>query len=64
MLADREAAVLIQDYSLAVLNARETGLCNWGMLDERFMPLGYGIALPKGSPYKESFDIVWVEYIL
>ena len=58
MLYDGEAAVLIQDYTSSIMAARETGLCNWGMLQERYMPLGYGIAFPQGSQYKEYFDKV------
>ena len=56
MLHDGEAAVMIQDYTSAIMSARATGFCNWGMLKDRYMPLGYGIAFPQGSPYKEYFD--------
>ena len=58
LLHNGEAAVLIQDYSSAKMAARATGFCNWGMLQDRYMPLGYGIALPQGSPHKKYFDIV------
>ncbi len=37
---------------LLVLNSQ----CNAAIIPETFYPSGYGIALPKGTPYKPFFD--------
>ena len=30
--------------------------CDWAFIPETFLTSGFGIALPKGSPYKDVFD--------
>ena len=51
-------AVVFKDYWSAVMKARRRGpaYCNWGMLKDTFLPLGYGMAFQQGSAYKSYFD--------
>ena len=58
MFSLHKPSVVIKDYSAAILDARRLGYCNWGVLDEHFMPLGYGIALPEDSPFVQYFNDV------
>ena len=57
-------AVVFKDYWSAVMKARrrKPKFCNWGMLKDRFLPLGYGMAFQQGSPYKPYFDKAWVVF--
>ena len=48
--------VVIEDHTELVLAARRTGLCNWGILDDRYLPLGFGAAFVQRSPYKMFID--------
>ncbi len=32
------------------------GSCDLVLLDEQYFETGFGIALPKGTPFKEDFD--------
>ena len=48
--------VVFADYTELVWRARLTGLCNWGILDDRYLPLGFGAAFVQRSPYKKYFD--------
>ena len=32
------------------------GACNWGIIPEEFFTSGFGIAVPKNSPFKASID--------
>ena len=34
--------------------------CNWGMMEQTFLPLGFGIAFQQRTPYKPHFDKVYV----
>ena len=48
--------VVFSDYTEMQRIARATGLCNWGMLNDRYLPLGFGAAFAQGSPYKKFID--------
>ena len=50
--------VVFSDYSALHIIARSTGLCNWGILDDRYLPSGFGVAFVQGSPYKKFIDEV------
>ena len=52
-----EACLILDILRFFQVSARVTGYCNWGMLDERFLPLGYGIPMVQGTPYKPFFDL-------
>ena len=56
ILSGEGLPVVIKDYTILQMYARSTGLCNWGMLEDRFMPLGFGVAFVQGSPYRKFID--------
>ena len=60
MILEEKPAVIFSDYTSAIFRALSTEQCNWGMLDDTFMPLGFGIAFPQGSPFKPYIDRAWV----
>ena len=43
--------------------AKEAGYCNWGLLDDSLLPLGFGIAFHEGSPFKRHIDAAYVPHI-
>ena len=51
-----EPAVSMGDRSGMESRAIDSGLCNWGLLKEKFLPAYFGIALPKDSPYTSAFS--------
>ena len=63
-LLDGTPGVVFCDYTTAVgyahkyAAARQEEVCDWGMLDDTFLPLGFGIAFYQGSPYKPHIDEV------
>ena len=56
VLTMKGSHVVFSDYTFLVMVARDTGLCNWGLLEERYLPLGFGVAFVEGSPYKKFID--------
>ena len=48
--------VVFSDHTNLVRLARRTGLCNWGILDDRYLSLGFGAAFVRRSPYKMYID--------
>ena len=52
--------VLFADATYLAYKAQTSGLCNADLLDNRFLPLGFGIAFGHKSPYKPFIDAVWV----
>ena len=55
---DKGVHAIFGDYAFLLQKARLTGLCSWGMLSERYLPLGFGVAFVQGSPYKKYIDQV------
>ena len=48
--------VLFGDYTNMMTLGMDSGGCNWGMMHETFLPVGFGIAFQKGTPFKDAFD--------
>ena len=55
-LTSQGSHVMFSDYTGIQFRARAAGLCNWGMLNDRYLPLGFGAAFVQGSPYKTFID--------
>ena len=55
-LTSEGSHVVFGDYTELVRRARRTGLCNWGILDDRYLSLGFGAAFVQRSPYKIFID--------
>lgn len=49
-------AVYTSDLTLLIYEARRHGVCNWGIIPERYFPSGFGIAMPQGTPFKPYID--------
>ena len=50
--------VLFADATYLAYRAQTSGLCNADLLENRFLPLGFGIAFGQKSPYKPFIDAV------
>ena len=48
--------VIFEDQTAIQLVGHRLGHCNWGLLLDTFLPLGFGVAFYQGTPYKEHFD--------
>ena len=48
--------VVFGDNTELIRLARHTGLCNWGILDDKYLPMGFGAAFVQRSPYKIFID--------
>ena len=53
--------VIVGDYTEMMTLAIGNGACNWGMMSETFLPVGFGIAFQKGTPFKDKFDRMYVD---
>ena len=56
MLTEGTPAVVISDYTALRRNAQQSGQCNWAMLEQTYLPLGFGVAFQQGSPFKTFID--------
>ena len=57
-LAAGSLHVIMGDYTDLQTRAIESGYCNWGMLEDTFLPSGFGMAFYKGTPFKDAIDDV------
>ena len=48
--------VLVGDHTEMMTLGMGNGACNWGMMSETFLPVGFGIAFQKGAPFMDEFD--------
>ena len=48
--------VLMGDHTEMKSLGIASGACNWDMMKETLMPFEFGIAFPKGTPFKVEFD--------
>ena len=48
--------VLFVDYTITSLFAKATPYCHWGMLQDTYLPSGFGFTFQRGSPYKRFID--------
>ena len=55
--------VLFADATDLAYRAQASGLCNANLLEEKFLPSGFGIAFGHKSPYKPFIDALWVLFV-
>ena len=49
--------VCTADISVLKYEAKRSGQCNWGIIPEVYFPSGYGLVLPKNTPFKIHIDV-------
>ena len=60
LLENNEGTVIVGPSSPMHELAISTGYCNWGFLEDRFFRSNWAFPLPKGSPFLQVFNNMWV----